>query len=477
MPSESMSTMRACGSNPPLRPSAYFRVPALTIPCRAPTEPRLPIPRGLPSSLPSTLRRSLPLSSMTNRGRRSRNSGSMYLSHRSSGSRMCPSASTTLYARVIGNPSEGDRNSHILPQPRYPTHGSERAHVTRIASVKPHPISVPLNDPVWTAHEKLTSSSVIVVEVRTDDGLTGYGQIHGSPMKAICAWVERFGEIVRGMDALAHVAVWDRLFSLTCPRPGGIAGADGLPPPCGFHRGPARRRAGRAARGHDRAAHRARAARASRRGPAALRLRRGIARRCGAQPPVAPPPGRRPRDARQLRSPQRQAGLRSGDRLGLRPALRGLIRGARLLRGDRATHRRAMHQTALGHVVVLDRPVLDHAVVPHQHVARVPSMAIHERGLDDVIRQCGDQRLRLVGLHPLDAGTVVTHHVEALAPRRRMGPHDGMADRRGTVDFRLSRRKGPFAPPEIEHGPPSLEGALHRVGQGVPGRGGAGELG
>src|SRR5256712_98613 len=231
MPSASMSTIRTCGSNPPLRPSAYFRVPALTIPCRAPTDPRLPIPRGLPSSLPSTLRRSLPLSSMTNRGRRSRNSGSMYLSHRSSGSRMWPSASTTLYARVIGNPSEGDRNSHILPQPRYPAHGSERAHVTRIASVKPHPISVPLNDPVWTAHEELKSSSVIVVEVRTDDGLIGYGQIHGSPMKAICAWVERFGEIVRGMDALAHVAVWDRLFSLTCPRPGGIAGADGLPPP------------------------------------------------------------------------------------------------------------------------------------------------------------------------------------------------------------------------------------------------------
>ena len=103
--------------------------------------------------------------------------------------------------------------------------------MTRIASVKPHPISVPLNDPVWTAHEELTSSSVIVVEVRTDDGLTGYGQIHGAPMKAICAWVERFGAIIRGMDALAHVAVWDRLFSLTCPRPGGIAGADGLPPP------------------------------------------------------------------------------------------------------------------------------------------------------------------------------------------------------------------------------------------------------
>src|SRR2546426_2808325 len=108
MPSASRSTMRECGSNPPLRPSAYVRVPALMIPCRTPMEPRLPIPRGLPSSLPSTLRRSLPFSSMTKRGRRSRNSGSIYVSHRSSGSRIWPSASTTLYARVIPDPSEGD---------------------------------------------------------------------------------------------------------------------------------------------------------------------------------------------------------------------------------------------------------------------------------------------------------------------------------------------------------------------------------
>ena len=71
--------------------------------------------------------------------------------------------------------------------------------MTRIASVTSHPISVPLTDVLWTAHEELKSSSVIVVEVRTDDGLVGYGQIHGSPMKAICAWVERFGEIVRAM--------------------------------------------------------------------------------------------------------------------------------------------------------------------------------------------------------------------------------------------------------------------------------------
>src|SRR6266481_8773252 len=105
IPSESMSGMRACGSNPPFFPSPYLRLSSLTVPCRTPTAPRLPIPRGLPSNLPSTLRRSLPLSSMTNRGRRSRNLGSMYLSHRSSGSRMWPSASMTSYARVMGKPS------------------------------------------------------------------------------------------------------------------------------------------------------------------------------------------------------------------------------------------------------------------------------------------------------------------------------------------------------------------------------------
>ena len=37
------------------------------------------------------------------------------------------------------------------------------SRVTRIASVKPHPISVPLKDVLWTAHEELKASSVIVV--------------------------------------------------------------------------------------------------------------------------------------------------------------------------------------------------------------------------------------------------------------------------------------------------------------------------
>src|ERR1700681_4707951 len=92
--------------------------------------------------------------------------------------------------------------------------------MTRIASVATYPVSVPRHEPVWTAQEESKAWSVILTEVKTDDGLTGYGEIHGAPAPRICEWVARFGEIVRGMDALAHQAVWDKLFALTSPRPG-----------------------------------------------------------------------------------------------------------------------------------------------------------------------------------------------------------------------------------------------------------------
>src|SRR5438309_1937260 len=96
--------------------------------------------------------------------------------------------------------------------------------MTRIASIATYPISVPRPAPVWTAHEEIKAWSVILVEIKTDDGLVGYGEIHGSPMPRICEWVARFAELIQGMDALAHEAVWDKLFALTSPRPGAIEG-------------------------------------------------------------------------------------------------------------------------------------------------------------------------------------------------------------------------------------------------------------
>jgi D-galactarolactone cycloisomerase len=103
--------------------------------------------------------------------------------------------------------------------------------MSKIAEVKTHPISIPLAHTLWTAHEALKDSSAILVEVRTDDGIVGCGPIHGAPQKAICEWVARFGELIRGMEATASVAVWEKLFALTSPRPGGMGGRDGLPPP------------------------------------------------------------------------------------------------------------------------------------------------------------------------------------------------------------------------------------------------------
>ncbi len=101
----------------------------------------------------------------------------------------------------------------------------------KISEVIAHPLSVPLERPCSTAHEFHDSDNRVLVEVRTDAGVAGYGEVQGGPQKLIYDLVGQFGEIVRGMDALAHIEVWEKLFSLTSPRPGGIGGRDGLPPP------------------------------------------------------------------------------------------------------------------------------------------------------------------------------------------------------------------------------------------------------
>src|SRR3954452_21296401 len=92
--------------------------------------------------------------------------------------------------------------------------------MTKIASIRTHTVSVPRPQPVWTAQEEIRAWNVILTEVRSDDGLVGYGLIHGAPMPRICEWVARFAEILTGRDALALEVVWARLFGLTTPRPG-----------------------------------------------------------------------------------------------------------------------------------------------------------------------------------------------------------------------------------------------------------------
>jgi L-alanine-DL-glutamate epimerase-like enolase superfamily enzyme len=103
--------------------------------------------------------------------------------------------------------------------------------MSKIVEVRTHPLAIQLRKTLWTAHEELKDFSTILVEVRTDDGLTGVGRIHGSPMKSICEWVARLADVIRGMEATNTVTLWEKMFSLTSPRPNGMGGRDGHPAP------------------------------------------------------------------------------------------------------------------------------------------------------------------------------------------------------------------------------------------------------
>jgi L-alanine-DL-glutamate epimerase-like enolase superfamily enzyme len=111
------------------------------------------------------------------------------------------------------------------------TVGENGGVTLKITDVKAHPMSIARPQPSWTAHEITTEATLILVEVRTDAGVVGYGEIQSGPLPLICRFIEQFEAIIRGMDALAHLEVWEKLFALTSPRPGGIGGRDGLPPP------------------------------------------------------------------------------------------------------------------------------------------------------------------------------------------------------------------------------------------------------
>ena len=99
--------------------------------------------------------------------------------------------------------------------------------MSKIAAVKACPIVAKLKTLQRTAQESRAEVELLLVEVITDDGVKGYGQVTSTPMADIKKWVERFGEEVKGKDALARVAIWDQLLAMTSPRPnlGGLSRA------------------------------------------------------------------------------------------------------------------------------------------------------------------------------------------------------------------------------------------------------------
>ena len=101
----------------------------------------------------------------------------------------------------------------------------------KIKTVDVHHITVPLPVETWTAHESFSDVSCLLVEIVTDNGLQGVGQVTGPNLKLVNDYVQQFGDIIKGMDARSSTVIWDKLFSLTSPRPYGAEAKDSLPPP------------------------------------------------------------------------------------------------------------------------------------------------------------------------------------------------------------------------------------------------------
>ncbi|MEJ8571548.1 mandelate racemase/muconate lactonizing enzyme family protein [Microbaculum marinum] len=105
----------------------------------------------------------------------------------------------------------------------------------RITDVLAHPMEAERERPAWTAHESFHLDRLILVEVRTDEGIVGTGEIAIGPQASVCEMVDLIATVIKGQDPLGHAALWQRMLSVTNPRPGGIGGWDGLPPPLPRH--------------------------------------------------------------------------------------------------------------------------------------------------------------------------------------------------------------------------------------------------
>lgn len=105
----------------------------------------------------------------------------------------------------------------------------------KIAEIRIHPLATDFAQPCWTAHERFDRAQLTLVEIRADSGLVGIGEVSSGPQPVVVDYLRKFADVVTGMDPLGHAEVWAKLMSLTVPRPGGIPGWDGLPPPLPRH--------------------------------------------------------------------------------------------------------------------------------------------------------------------------------------------------------------------------------------------------
>ena len=95
----------------------------------------------------------------------------------------------------------------------------------QIADIRVHLISAKLARPYWMSLEPYQTSAEIVVEIETDDGLVGVGELHGRPLEQIAGILaDVFTPVLMGRDPLAQGAIWEDLFRYAHSRQGAVLG-------------------------------------------------------------------------------------------------------------------------------------------------------------------------------------------------------------------------------------------------------------
>src|SRR5690242_1816590 len=97
-------------------------------------------------------------------------------------------------------------------------------------------------------------------------------------------------------------------------------------------------------------------------------------------------------------------------------------------RGYVIDHDDAMEPPDIGLLVPFACPVQGATIVRHQHVARLPAMAVAEAVLDHVLQQLVVQRLRPVGLQAVDTGAPFAAEIEAARAKLGVPAHQRMND-------------------------------------------------
>ena len=95
---------------------------------------------------------------------------------------------------------------------------------------------------------------------------------------------------------------------------------------------------------------------------------------------------------------------------------------------DRTIHGDAMHQSSPWQLVVADRKMLGHAVVPHQEIADPPAVPVAELRPRDELAQFLDERQALFVCHAANPDALAFAHVDRLAAGDGMRPDDGVLD-------------------------------------------------